>query len=201
MPICFGAQFSWRPFPPSAHLPQMPACSKAHRSQSAHLPKNAHFLKCPFVSVSTCPFVPNTHLPKVLICPNSPMLIRSGAHFSRWSLPPNAHLAPISTCSNVHRSQSAHLPHKCSFALVLIFPGAHFPQCPFAPECPLAPMSIRPKVPICSTVPVCPGAHLSWCLFTRSAQHFPPMPTCPNVHRSQMPIFSKVPISPNVHLS
>ena len=139
----------------------------------------------------------------LLICPNCPMPICSGAHFSWWPFPPNAHLPSITKyCPNVHRSQSAHLPHKCQyssvpmcsfapqcpfalvlifsganfpqcplapmstfapqcpFALVLIFPGVHLPQVPICPQCPLAPMLIGPKLPICPKVPIMPqSAH------------------------------------------
>ena len=145
-------------FPPSAHLPQMPTCIKAHRSQSAHLPQNAHFLKCPFVPVPICPFVPNTHLPKMLICPNCSMPICSGAQFS-WCLFP---LMPIrSRCPLAPMSISPNVPicspgpiclinvHWlwCSFFLVPISsqcpfsPNAHLPQCPSVPKCPFAPQS------------------------------------------------------------
>ena len=83
-------------------------------------------------------------------------------------------------------------------------------------------MSIGPKMPICSKVPICPGAHFSWCAFAPNV-HFPPMLTCPNAHRSQdahyapkcsfaantrlpwcsfflVPIFPKCPFAPKAHL-
>ena len=142
MPICSGAHFSWWPFPPNAHLPSITKyCPNVHRSQSAHLPH-----KCQFIG------------PNVLICSTVP--ICSGAYFFWCPFP------PMPTCPNVHRSQcphllhSAHLPHKCPFALVLIFPGVYLPQVPICPQCPLAPMLIGPKLPICSKVPIMPqSAH------------------------------------------
>ena len=62
---------------------------------------------------------------------------------------------------------------QCPFALggLLIFPGAHFPQCP------LAPTFIGPKVPIRSTVLI-----------------------FPNCRFSLVPIFAQCPFSPNAHL-
>ena len=152
----------------------------------------------------------------LLICPNYPMPICSGAHFSWWPFPPNAHLPSITKyCPNVHRSQSAHLPHKCQyssvpmcsfspqcpFALVLIFSGAHFPQCP------LAPMSIGPNVHICSTVPICLiNAHLLWCSFFL-ASIYPKCPFAPNAHLPQCssvlncPFAPKCPLCPKVPIS
>ena len=186
--------------------PKVTTCSKAHRSQSAHFPQNTHFLKYPFVPVPTCPFVPNIHSAKALICPHYPMPICSGAHFSWCPFSPNAHLLPMPTCPNVHQSQTAHLPHKCPLALMLIFPGAHFPQCPFSPnahlpQCPL----LVPRCPLCSKVPICHkylfalvSAHFSWCPFSPSA-HLLPMSTCPYAHLSQKFSFAQL-SAPNIHL-
>ena len=54
-------------FPKCPYFPPIRSCPNAHRSQSAH------FLKCSFVPVPTCPFVPNTsHFPKVPICTKCP---------------------------------------------------------------------------------------------------------------------------------
>ena len=229
MPTCPNAHY-WSqsaPLPQSAHsskcqfvpvptCPQcsfvpyeVPICPKCTRCSKAHRCQNAHFLKCSFVPVLTCSFVPNTHLPKVLISPNCPMPICFGAHFFWWPFPPNAHLPSITKyCPNVHRFQSAHLLHSahlpwCSFFLVPIFskyafaPNAHLAQsssvlkCPFAPKCPFPQTSIYPNshMPICSIYPNCSFTPIAQSPFSLvrvfPGAHFSLKPTCPTVHRSQ----------------
>ena len=89
--------------------------------------------------------------------------------------------------------------------MVLIFPGVHLPQIPIFLQCSLAPMSIiGPKVPIMlqsahlPQIPLCSGAHVSWCPFSPSA-HLPAMPTCPYAHRSQKFLFVQL-NAPNTRL-
>ena len=193
-------------------MPQMPTCSNAHWSQSAHSSK------CPFVPVLTCsqcPFNPSTYLPQMPIC--------SGTYFSWCPFTPkcpfalNTHLLQSSSVSKCPFAPKCPLPQmpncpsphmlicpkhpfapivQCPFALVLIFPGGHFPQCPR-----IAPMSIGPKVPICLI-----NAHLLWCSFFLVSIYpkcpfapkcpFPQMSICPSPHMLSTPIFPKYPFSP-----
>ena len=133
--------------------------------------------------------------PKVPICPK--MLIYPNIHLSQS---PHAHLSQTPICPKWSFAPIA----QCPLALVLVFPGAHFP--------PNAHLPHLPQLLICS------GAHFLWCPFGPNA-HFFPMPTCPNVHRCQgahyapkcpfaantclpwcslflEPIFSKCPLAP-----
>ena len=63
---------------------------------------------------------------------------------------------------------------------------------------------IGPKVPTMlqsahlPQIPVCSGAHVSWCPFSQSA-HLPPMPTCPYAHRPQEFLFAQL-RAPNTNL-
>ena len=101
---------------PGAHFPLKPTCPNVHRSQSAHLPQFADLPWFSFFLVcicSKCPFSPNAHLPQC------PLLV---------------HRCPL--CSKVP------ICRKYLFALVLIFPGARFPQRPICSQSPLAPMPI-----------------------------------------------------------
>ena len=109
-------------FAPNAHLPQYPSVPNAHLPQSAHLPQLSI---CPGAHFSWCPFSPSAHLPQsslVLKCPFA----------SKVPISPNIHLSQF---PHAHLSQTPICPNKCSFtliaqspfALVLVFPGAHFP--------------------------------------------------------------------------
>ena len=123
MPICFGAHFSWCPFPPmsirpnvhrsqmpiclkcrfalvlifpSAHFSPMPICPNAQRSQSAHL-------------VQKCSFAANS----LLVCP--------GTNFSWCSFSPSVHIFP-----------QCPLDPMLIGPKVPIFPNAHLFQSPHA---------------------------------------------------------------------
>ena len=219
MSIHPNVHLSQSPHALNAHLSHigLPICPKdpfalvlifpgGHFPPSAHLPQNAHFLKCPFVSVLTCSFVLNTHLPKVLICPNCPMPIRSGVHLSWWLCPPmpichQLGYQVLPQCPSVPKCPFA---SQCPFGLVLVFPGAHLPPMPICPQCPLSPMSIGSNVPICSTLPICLiNAHLLWrsfflvfiylkCPFALNA-HLPQCSSVPNAHLPQSAHFPKCP--------
>ena len=181
MPICSGAHFSWCPFPPqcpfapNAHLPQF----NVHRSQSAHLLHSAYLPWCSLILVSIyskcLSFAPNAHLLRcssVLKCSLAPNI-----HLSQS---PHAHLFQTPICPKCSFTPIA----QCPFALVLVFPGAHFPLKPTClnvhppQSAHLLQSAHLPQLLIHS------GTHFSWCRFPPSA-HFPPMLTCPNVHRSQ----------------
>ena len=188
--------------------PKMPISSNVHLSQSshAHLSQTPICPKCSFAPIAQCPFAlvlifPGGHFPPMPICHQLPSI----APISIGPKVPICFTVPICFINaNVIRSQSAHLlhsahlPHKCPFALALIFPGVHLPQVPICFQCPLAPKLIGPK---CSFVlvptsfqrpfvpntlfpqsahlhqlPIYPGAHFSWCPFSPST-HLPPMPT------------------------
>ena len=107
--------------------------------------------------MSKMPISPNVYLSQSshafnAICP------KQAYHLTQASICPKCSFAPIA--------------QRCPFALVLIFPGAHFP-----------PMSIRPNVHR-SQMPTCLKCRFALVLIFPSA-HFSPLPTCPNAQRSQ----------------
>ena len=123
------------PISSNNHLFQFP---QAHLSQTrTHLPKCsfAPIVQCPFALVlifpggyfppmPICPLMPTCPLmpidPKMLICSTVPICLINvhlpWCSFSWWPFPPNAHLL-----------QCPSIP-KCPFALVLTYPGGHFPH-------------------------------------------------------------------------
>ena len=95
-------------------------------------------------------------------------------HLSQF---PHAHLFQTPICPNCSFSPIAQSP----FALLLVFPGAHFPlklTCPNAHQSQNTHLLQSAHL---SQLLICPGAHFFWCPFALNA-HFPPMLTSPNVH-------------------
>ena len=152
-----------------------------------HLPKrpsvqSAHFPKCLFVPVHPCPQCPKYRFaPK---CSFVPVFTCFQCHLSQIGQPfdQNTHLLKLLICPN------------CSFALVLIFPGGHFPPMFISPKCsfasivdllwcsfflvpisPNCPFSPNAHLPQCSSFPKCPFG--SKCSFAANS-----LPVCPRVH-------------------
>ena len=156
--------------------------------------------------MSKMPISPNANLSQSshafnAICP------KQAYHLTQTSICPKCSFAPIA--------------QQCPFAMVLIFPGAHFPPMSIDPKCPFAsnvnlpwcsfflvPISPQcPPQPQCSTFPkcpfgpkcsfaansllVCPGTNFSWCSFSPSAHIFP---QCSSIPSAYFPKRSFVPV-------
>ena len=203
---------AYYPFFQNVHFPQVPICSNYSFSPRTNLPQ--------------VPIYFGVHAPRVFFCH------LSSAHMPRCPFASNAYICPKCPFT----PNSLYSPNidllQCPRTIVpIISPNPHLPRCPFAPSTQMSETQISgthlsgtqmygPQI----FGTICPGVHLSWCLFCRGAslsrtQMYGPncprpiclVPLCPGAPLSWCPFVRdpfvrdpnvrKPPVTPHTYIS